>query len=122
MLPVFPIDLKAPALIKRSQTLPLGKSPVQRLKSDRLPFALPLSEREQQVIDYRSDGVSFQTIAISLGCSLKAAIEYHRRAFSKIERSPEREIPSALSELLEQALAKPKQRQRLCLAVSVCRS
>jgi DNA-binding NarL/FixJ family response regulator len=122
MLPVSPVDPTAPALIKRSQTLLPGKASAKRLKSDRLPFALPLSEREQQVIDYRSDGVSFQTIAISLGCSLKAAIEYHRRAFSKLERSPEREIPTALSELLEQALAKPKQRQRLRLAVSVCRS
>lgn len=34
MLPVSPVDLKAPALIKRSQTPPPGKAFAQRRKDD----------------------------------------------------------------------------------------
>jgi DNA-binding CsgD family transcriptional regulator len=129
MLPRSLFDPTAPALIKRSQTLPPGKANAQRLKIDRPSSApLPLSQREQQVCEYLSDGLTFEVIARHLGFSPAAAKEYYSRALSKLERklrtqsTPEREIPSALSELLEQALAKPQQRQRLRLAVSVYRS
>ncbi len=50
-------------------------------------FVKPLSLRQQQVLDYRSQGVSFEVIADHLGCSLRAAIEYHRRALGKLQRT-----------------------------------
>ena len=95
MLPRSLFDLTDPHHIKRSQTLPPGKAPAQRLKSDRPPSALPLSQREQQVCDSRSQGLSFGAIADRLGCSQAGAKEYYRCALGKLERSPESASTSA---------------------------
>jgi DNA-binding CsgD family transcriptional regulator len=61
--------------------------PAKRSPNDRRASApLPLSEREQQVCEYLSQGMSFETIARHLNCSPAAARAYHRRALSKRQR------------------------------------
>jgi DNA-binding CsgD family transcriptional regulator len=102
MVPAFPIDPIALTFIKRSQTpapqpprpikakatLPSAKAPAQRSQNDRPTSApLPLSQREQQVCESLSQGMSFEAIARHLNCSPTAARAYHRRALDKRQRT-----------------------------------
>ncbi len=76
------------------------------------PAPPPLSEREQQVCEFFSQGSTFEAIARDLSCSPAAARAYHRRALSKRQRtialaSLEQSDGSTPSDRL--ALAKPEQ-------------
>lgn len=60
----------------------------KRSQNDRTAsVSLPLSQREQQVCEYLSQGISFEAIANHLSLSPAAARAYYRRALSKRQRT-----------------------------------
>ncbi len=77
-----------PYLRKSKPSLPSAKALANRSQNDHhASDPLPLSQREQQVCEYLSQGLSFEAIANHLNCSPAAARAYYRRALSKRQRT-----------------------------------